>query len=309
MRFPVTLLLLAALFASACNLNNQPVTPTLPPTTSATEALASPEASVTPLPGINATVNPAGTNPAGGATRTPFGTIGNNSAPTTQAMATTSAFPTPASGESAEITSPANGASVSGAPLYVSGIVHNLPDDGFTLQVFDADGESLTSLQTITLSNPNNVADVPWSASVQVNNYTGAAQIRISARTATGSDAVIGTANVNIVAGSVPVQNPGSASGNSITSPANGGSVSGDPITVTGTAGGIPENQFTLLLLNSSGIVLNSQVITLSGAETNAVPWSASLGTSGYHGQVEIRAVTITNGQQNTIASVTVNLQ
>ena len=289
------------LLASACNLNNQPSTPTLPPT-DLTEASPAPAASLTPLPGMNATPNATT-----GATRTPFGTPGS-AAPTVFSVAATSAFPTPASGERAEITSPANGTTVSGTPLYVSGVVHNLPEDSFTLQVFDASGQALTGAQRITLSNPNNVADVPWSASVQVNNYTGAAQIRISARTASGTDAVIGSANINLGAGANPPP-AGSTTGNSITSPANGSSVSGDPLTVTGTAGGIAENQFTLLLLNTSGIVLNSQVITLSGAETNAVPWSASLGTSGYHGQAEIRAVTIANGQQNTLVSITVNLQ
>ena len=63
------------------------------------------------------------------------------------------------------------------------------------------------------------------------------------------------------------------------------------------------------LLLDASGTVLNSQIITLTGAEQNAVPWSASLGTSGHTGAAEIRAVIINNGQQTTIASVTVTLQ
>ena len=39
------------------------------------------------------------------------------------------------------------------------------------------------------------------------------------------------------------------------------------------------------------------------------MPWSAILGTSGYHGSAEIRAVIIQNGQQVTLASVTVTLQ
>ena len=175
--------------------------------------------------------------------------------------------------------------------------------------MFGADEQPITSPQTITLSNPNNVADVPWSASVQVNSYTGAAQIRLTATTTAGNSVVIATSNVNIAAGNSanpPITN---SSGSSITSPANGSNVSSDPIMVTGTAANIPENQFTLLLLNSSGMVLNSQVISLSGAETASVPWSASLGRSGYRGQAEIRAVRITNGQQETIASVTVNLQ
>ena len=63
------------------------------------------------------------------------------------------------------------------------------------------------------------------------------------------------------------------------------------------------------MLLNASGTVLNSQLITLTGADQYTVPWSASLGTGGYHGSAEIRAVVIRDGQQITIASATVTLQ
>jgi hypothetical protein len=289
-----------ALLASACTLTTQPVTPTPLPTQPATEeVVATPEASLTPLPGVA---------PTAGATRTPFG---SNAPPTAQSIAPTGSFPTPAAGERADITSPASGSAVSGSPLYVSGVVHNLPEDQFTLQVFDADGQALTGAQAITLSNPNHVADVPWSASITVSGYTGAAQIRISARTAAGTDAVIGSADVTLTAGSAssPVQPSGGSASATINSPANGSSASGDPITVTGTAGGIANNHFALLLLDGGGTVLNSQLITLTGAQQNIVPWSATLGTGGYHGQAEIRAVVVSSGQQVTLASVTVTLQ
>jgi hypothetical protein len=55
--------------------------------------------------------------------------------------------------------------------------------------------------------------------------------------------------------------------------------------------------------------VLNSQLITLTGAEQNVVPWSATLGTGGYRGRAEIRAVIVSGGQQVTLTSATVNLQ
>jgi hypothetical protein len=204
------------------------------------------------------------------------------------------------------ISSPTSGASVSGSPLYLSGIAYNLTEDRFTLQVFDANGQALTNGQIITLSNPNHISEVPWSASVLVGRYSGAAQIRIIARTAGGTDAVIGTVDVTITAGGAQSQPASGAYVGSITSPAEGSSVSGDPITVTGTAGGIPDNQFSLMLLDTSSTILNSQVITLTGAEQNAVPWSASMGTSGYHGQIEIRAVASGNV---TIASIHITLQ
>lgn len=300
MRLPAVMLL-ALLLISACNLSSNPATPTSAPTPELPQQDATAAPSLTPLPGIAATA---------GATRTPFG---DNPAPTTQSIAATSAFPTPASGERAEISSPLNNASIAGSQLMISGVVHNLPEDKFTLQIFDADDQPLSNAQTITLSNPNRVADVPWSASVMVRSYTGAAQIRLSARLADGTDGVIGTANVNLIPGTSASgdqpQPAGGAFAGSITSPANGLTVNGNPINVTGTAGGIPDNQFTLLLLDGNGTVINSQLITLSGAETNAVPWSASLGTSAYRGRAEIRAVAISGGQQITIASVTVSLQ
>ncbi len=296
MRLPA-LLITALLLTSACNLNNQPATPTALPSAPPVQAtITIPPATDTLLPGVVAT---------SGATRTPFG---NSGAPTTQPIGTPGAVATGSGGESVTISSPANGATVGSGPLYVSGIVSSLSNDQFVLQVFDANDQSITPEQTITLSNPNHVADVPWSASVLVNGYTGAAQVRISAQTADGTTTVIGAVSVNIVPATANA-NPAPSSGSSITSPANGSAVSGSPIAVTGTAGNIPENQFTLLLLDPNGTVLNSQLITLTGADQYTVPWSASLGTSGYHGSVEIRAVVIRDGQQITIASATVTLQ
>ncbi|MBI1256031.1 MAG: hypothetical protein GC204_01040 [Chloroflexi bacterium] len=298
----IVLALVTLLVTAACNLSNQAATPTAEATEILTdEAVPPPAASVTALPGVAATLD---------ATRTPFN---NNVAPTTQSQATAlpNTFPTPASGERADITFPTSGGTVYAPTVYVSGVAHNLLQDQFTLQIFDSSGQPLTNGQTIPLSNPNKVADVPWSASVMVRSYTGAAQIRILAQISDGTEAVVGSVNVTIAAGtpSSAVQPSGETYVASITSPTDGSSVSGDPINVTGTAGGIAENQFTLLLLDGSGTVINSQVITLSGAEQNSVPWSAAMGTSGHHGSAEIRAVVVNNGQQITMTSVKINLQ
>ena len=292
--------LVALLLTAACNLSNQAVTPTADLTTAQTEeAVPPPAPSVTTLPGVAATID---------ATRTPFA---NNSAPTAQSTALPNTFPTPAGGERADITFPTSGGSVYAPTIYLSGVAHNLSQDQFTVQIFDSTGQPLINGQTIPLSNPNHIADVPWSASVMVRSYTGAAQIRILAQLSDGTEAVVGSVNVNIVPGtpSSVVQPSGGTYVASITSPADGSSASGDPINVTGTAGGIAENQFTLLLLDSSGTVINSQLITLTGAEQNSVPWSAAMGTSGHHGSAEIRAVVVNNGQQITMASVKINLQ
>jgi hypothetical protein len=228
-------------------------------------------------------------------------------------LVATAGFPTPATGERAEITSPTTGATVNAPNLMVSGVVHNLPEDKFTLQIFDDRGEALSIAQTVTLSNPNHIADVPWQASIMIRAYTGVAQIRVTARTEGGTEEVIAGVNVNVVQGSTTSIAPSASglNGSSITSPANGSTVtvSNNSLSVTGTAGGIPDNQFNLLLLDGSGTILTSVPITTTGAETNAVPWSASLGTSGFRGRAEIRAVSTQNGQQITLASITVTLQ
>ncbi len=156
------LLITALILTSACNLNSQPATPTAAPPTPAFEQTMTIQtttipASLTPLPGAIST---------GGVTRTPFGI---QSAPTAQTIGTPGAFPTGVGGERASISSPANGATVSGLPLTINGVVSNLTQDSFTLQVFDPTGQSLTPAQTIGLSNPNHVADVLWSASVMVS--------------------------------------------------------------------------------------------------------------------------------------------
>ncbi|HVU13087.1 MAG TPA: hypothetical protein VHD90_17535 [Phototrophicaceae bacterium] len=298
----IAVILAALLLASACNLSNKDLTPTVPSITISAPAVTPPVDTPTSLPGVTEVVAP---------TLTPFS---NNSLPTNPVIAPPGVVSTSTTGESATIDSPLEGASVGGSPLMISGVAHNLAQDQFTLQVFDPTGQSLTPAQTIPLSNPNHVADVPWTASTSLASYTGPAQIRIS-----DGNNVIGTVNVTIVA---PTAQSSNSSGNSpnpqptsgtalgtITSPTNGATLSGTSLTVTGTAGGFPGNQFTLLLLDSKETVLTSVVITLTNSAQNPVPWSGSLNTSGFKGYAEIRAVTTQNGQQTTIASVIVKLQ
>ena len=298
-------LLALILLIGACNLSDQTVveTPGMPtntplPTAADLSELGTRMPTPTELPGVG-TTQPTTAGTAGAIT----GTLPGVSAP----------VPTQPTGEGATITSPAAGATISGSPLTLSGMVYNLPQDEFTIQVFSTEGEAISTSQRITLNNPNQVAEVPWSASMMLRNYTGAAQIRLTAQTRAGSEATLAQVDVNIGQGAaVPVNpNPGAAGGTtgSITSPANGGTVTGDPITVSGTAGGIAENQFTLVLTTQSGVTLNSQTVTLTGGDTGVVPWSASMGTGGYRGSVEIRAFVVRDGQQVAFATSSVTLQ
>jgi hypothetical protein len=314
-------LLLLTLMLSACNLSsdvpgglNTPrgdlETEELTTLVPITEEAQAGEVTPTGLPGITLSPN---TSANRAPTRTPFGLLSTSAAPTPNAV--TTALPTAPTGETAVISSPAQGASVAPGTIQISGFVYNLPEDRFTLTIVQPDDSPLNS-QNITLRNPNQVSEVPWSAAVQITRYTGPAQIRIIARTREGGemplaavDIVIGQegASGSPAATSAPARPANSPTG-SIDSPRSGEIVAGDPIMVTGTAGGFPGGTFNLELLASDGNVLASIPITLSGSDTAAVPWSAPINTGSYRGTATIRAVVTVNGSPVTLASANVTL-
>ena len=263
-------LLLVILLLAACNLNGQPATPTRQP----------PSLAATALPTITAAP-----------TRTPA----------FQSNATLSSRPGASSTtERAAITTPTSGASVSANPLSVSGIVYNLSGDHINLQLLDANNQPLTPIQAIALTH---AAQIPWSASLTAGIYTGAAQLKVT----DVFGKVIGTTSFTITASASAVQPSSGSYVGSITTPANGSSVSGDPLTVTGTAGGIAENQFTLLLLAADGTTLNSQTITLSGADQYMSPGRRRSAPAVI--MVRPRFEQWRRPQSITLASVTITLQ
>lgn len=314
--------LLLVLILSACNLSSDlPGGLNTPPGDVETEELTTlvpitedsqPDEIVpTPLPGITLSPN---TSANRAPSRTPFGLQITSAAPTPNVV--TTVLPTAPTGESAVITSPAQGASVAPGTIQISGFVYNLPEDRFTLSIIEPDGSPLNS-QNITLRNPNQVAEVPWSAAVQITRYTGPAQIRIIARTREGGEMPLAAVDIVIGQGggsgspaaTLAPARPASSPTGSIDSPRSGETVSGDPITVSGTAGGFPGGTFNLELLASDGNVLASIPITLSGSDTAAVPWSAPINTSGYRGTATLRAVVTVNGSPITLASANVTLE
>ena len=312
----------ALLLLAACNLSNDvpgglitppsndDTTDDLPTLLAVTEESQPP--TLTLLPGTTLTPNTSAD--PNQPTRTPFGTLNTQTAPTANAVVT--ALPTSPTGESATITSPAQGANVAPGTIQISGTVYNLPQDQFTLSIVSPDNNTLNT-QTITLRNPNQVASVPWSAAVQVTRYTGPAQIRVIARTAEDREMTLAAIDIvigqNTTPGSTIPTSAGVRSASSptgtIDSPANGQTVTGDPVMITGTAGGFPGGTFTLELLAADGTSLSAIPITLSGSETAAVPWAAPMSTGGYHGQATIRAVVTVDGSQVVLASVNVTLQ
>ena len=218
----------------------------------------------------------------------------------------------PSSLQSAIIISPTNGSTVSGNPLQLSGVVYGLPRDSFVLEMLNNAG-TVINRQTITLRNPNNFAEVSWSAAL-MTQYRGAAVIRLVAQDRLGDDYVAASVSVTIGEGggsNVAIPQTTTSPYAIITQPISSATVAGNPIQVSGSAGGIFENVFTLELRAANNTLLNSQPITLTSSDPSlVVPWSASLGTSGYMGQAELRVVYFrpSDGQSQTLAATPVIL-
>jgi hypothetical protein len=284
----VFLLIATALILCACNLSdvrqNTPTPPSSQATDTPTDVLPS------PLPGVRGTADPnalPSRTPAGNLQPTPtqLGIGGDAFAP----------IPTSATGERALISSPAEGTVVTNGTLQISGVITNLTRSDFTLALLAPNGASINT-QTITLqSAPVGVRDVPWSAAMMVSRYTGPVEVQVRAQTAAGQEILLARTNIVIQAGAAAnVSAPSSSTTPlvSIDSPVENSTASGSVIQITGSAGGIAENQFTLALVSPDGGVINSQLIMLTNPNiTTVVPWAAALGSNGYRGAAEIRAL------------------
>ncbi|NDJ61164.1 MAG: hypothetical protein GYB67_08565 [Chloroflexi bacterium] len=252
----------------------------------------------TPTATLAAATNPSPNQPTRTAFADPLVTaLFSDKAPTP--------LPTVSSGESAQILSPVHGSTVGGG-LQVSGVVYNLPEDEFTLGLYDVNGLALNT-QPITLFNPNDFEEVPWSAQL-LTRYEGPMQLRLTAVTVDEGERVLaavdlvvdqsltGSSGRPLTESDTPIVN--------ITVPTDGSRISRNPLQVNGTAGGIAENAFILELVTVDGRTLIRQPITLTNAERRIVSWSAALGTSGYLGAAELRAYL--EGETDVLAGVTI---
>jgi hypothetical protein len=227
-------MLALVLLVSACNLSNDIPTPTnqIIPTPIQLTQNATLENAPTALPGV--VPQPTlgnGVLP----TRTPFG----NAVPINP-NSTGLAVPTSATGEHATISVPIAGSSVVAGNLQISGVVTGLANDAFTLQLVDGSGQLLNA-QAITVQNPNQIADVPWAATMTTGTYVGGAELRLVAQNALNQEVLLARVPFTLVAGGAvnpPVANQNaSAPTVSITSPPDNGTFSGSVLQVSGTAG------------------------------------------------------------------------
>jgi hypothetical protein len=183
MRLNVLMIVLAGLMLIACNLTAE-VTPTPIVITATAE----------PITPTMATAEPANT-PAdvqsASATNTPPPTV-----PTV--ASSTSATATIVTSQMAVILTPLNNSIVSGNPLELTGVVNGMPTDSFVLELVDSGG-NVINRQTITLRNPNRVAQLTWQATL-ITQYRGAATIRLIAVNNDGEDFIAATINITIAA-------------------------------------------------------------------------------------------------------------
>jgi hypothetical protein len=96
------------------------------------------------------------------------------------------------------ILAPFEGSSVGGDIIPVNGTVSGVFEGEFTLELTAEDGTLLDSQQVLAM-NPNFIDEVPWSAEIATQGYTGQATIRayaISARD--GSEIPLGSVQIEI---------------------------------------------------------------------------------------------------------------
>jgi hypothetical protein len=74
-----------------------------------------------------------------------------------------------------QITDPAAGSAVGGDSIQVSGSASGVFENTFTLALMN--GDRVIDQQTVTMINPYFVDDVPWSAELKTNGYTGPVQL------------------------------------------------------------------------------------------------------------------------------------
>lgn len=296
------LFLLTFFLVAGCSLSTDAVVPTAPPTRAATEA-----PTLDPTQAATATrANPTRTPQTLLSTFAPQGIL------LTPMVGDNGALVTPSSGMRATITTPAEGTTITAVPITISGIVYDLTGDRITVEITDAQGGQIAPPLDVVITAPIGVRQASWSVGTNIRSYTGAAQVRVYADPANSTRTLIGGVNVTIAPNAAPAAVSTTQSGlggAAFTNPTEGGTTSGDPITVSGMMGGLPENQFQLELHTASGTMINAQQITLTGADTGVVPWSATLGTGGYRGAAELRATVVRGGQIVPLVSVRFTLQ
>lgn len=176
------LCLLTVWLMAACNLRGAPPATEIPTDTQAPAAVTTQPtraSSSTPEPSSTPTDMPDDASPTLMITQQPGG-----------------AGATLVNSANAVIIAPVVDSVVSGTPLEINGVVNNLAEDRFTLELRDAAGDVINR-QEITLRNPNRIPQISWSASL-FTRYTGQASIHVVARDRRGREFIAASVRITI---------------------------------------------------------------------------------------------------------------
>jgi len=77
------------------------------------------------------------------------------------------------------ITMPTEGDTVGGEMIQVSGMASGFAENTLSIALIGSDGTTVDS-KNIALHNPYQIDDMPWTAELATNGYTGSAEIRIA---------------------------------------------------------------------------------------------------------------------------------
>lgn len=82
-------------------------------------------------------------------------------------------------GAFADIITPQAGDTIGGDRIEVSGRVSGIENREFTVELMSSNGDVIDT-QTVTLSSPYAIDDVPWRAELSLNDFTGSALIKVN---------------------------------------------------------------------------------------------------------------------------------
>lgn len=208
----------------------------------------------------------------------------------------------PALTGSVAILLPASGAIIYSEVLNVSGTANSLPNNQFTLQLENIDGDTVNQSVITVAENGNWEVELTHGYSGEPSEFT---ILALPTNGATSDD--YDAASVVIAGNSY---RPEGTFG-SIISPADGSTIGGDSVEVTGTASGLFENEFVLALVDSNGNEVSRQNVTVYNPNfIDDMPWTAELATAGYLGSATIRAFAISarDGSEIPLDSVSVTV-
>lgn len=176
--------------------------------------------------------------------------------------------------------SPPDGAVIYASALGVSGTLADVAAKPLLVRLIKPDGGVIAQARVEAQQGE-------WSTEI-IHGYTGEpTRVTVEVLPAQAVEAGI-LASSGIIVASLS-ERPDGAFIN-VVLPQDGTEIGGDEVLVMGTASGFPQNQLLVELVDSSGIVLDFETVTLrSRYAIDEIPWELSLTPQAYHGNAVVR--------------------